>query len=204
MEGKFDTTFIPKRPLSGNPSGTVSSRRRSSLFSVIVMVVFVTVIVLTGLVFGYKFYLNKTIEHTKADLQSQLDDVDEATIENVAVISSRIVATQAILNQHEALTEFFKFLSASTVRPVRFTDFGYVTKGRDLEVTLHGTAQSFAAIAVQMDQFQSNSSLLVFKNPALSDINLDEKGNVTFSIKGTVDASAVSYRQVVTKQNQAQ
>ena len=196
MEPKFQSSFIPKGPVVSTSSGITTSRKvkEKSLLSFLATTIFTLSILLAAGMFGYGFYLKDSIDRMGVDLQNA-----RATIqpENIAVLTrfhDLITSTRELISRHQVPTALFEFLETSTSRLVRFNDFQYLVTEQELELSMKGEARSYAALAQQADVFYKSG---YFKDPVFSDLVLNERGDVLFAFRATVDQGLVSYSREV-------
>jgi hypothetical protein len=196
MEGKFQTSFIPKAGLT--PNGVGRPVHTTNFFTLIATVVFITSIALGLAVFGYKYYLDKNNTKLKSGLQTELAKFEPSLVAELSRLDNRIESTKDLLNNHIALSSFFSFLSEKTLKTVRFTNFRYAidTASNKITVTMDGQAQSFSAVALQADQFSDTENQHVIQEPLFSGLTLDEKGNIKFTFTGKVNPSELLYRNI--------
>lgn len=74
MEPKFQSSFIPKKPVVDSPKVFVPVEKERNIFSIIASIIFVITLLVAGGVFGYKYYLDKQI----ADADIALNEAREA------------------------------------------------------------------------------------------------------------------------------
>jgi hypothetical protein len=201
MEPKFQSSFIPKGPTASNVSSSGAPiRKTKSILGLIAMVAF-SLSVLGALgVLGYKFYLNYSIKAMAVELEAGKASIEEETVKEIMRLNNRILATGELIDQHLILTPLFNFLEASTLRSVRFSEFRYSAEGEQLKLMMKGEARGYSALALQAELFKRSKN---FINPVFSDLSLDERGNVTFSITTGVDQSFLSYGREVERLNAA-
>ena len=195
MEPKFQSSFIPKGPIatSGTATRTSMGSNRSFLGTLSVFV-FGLSLFLCLAVFGYEKYLGSRIGTMGQDLITAKATLQPDVITSLANLDARLVSTAQLLDKHTVLSPFFDFLEVSTLRNVRFTEFNFQDSDKGLLLTMRGQARGYAAVAQQANIFNKSPYL---KGPIFSDLDLDDKGNVTFSFKATVDPSIVSYKLLV-------
>ena len=193
MEPKFQSSFIPKGPLASSAKDPFSRQKTKerSLPAYLASIIFITSIVLALGMFGYKFYLKYRIDKMGVALEETRATLQPETIRELTRLDNRIISTKELVSKHRALTPLFEFLEISTSRTVRFNSFSYSTTDRGLELDMKGEARGYAALAFQADIFNKSK---YFKDPIFSNLNLNEKGSVTFSFKATVDPSLVLYK----------
>ncbi|MBX4195668.1 hypothetical protein KW796_01775 [Candidatus Parcubacteria bacterium] len=195
MEPKFQSSFIPKGPLA--TAGIVSriSRESSrSILGTLAVFIFTFAVLLSLGVFGYELYLNQNIKKMGVDLNSAHATLEPETITKISRLDSRIVSTGKLLDRHIVLSPLFTYLENSTLKTVRFNEFQYKATDKGLELSMRGQARGYAAVALQSEIFNKSP---YFKQPIFADLDLDDKGNVTFSFKAYVDPTLVSYKEEV-------
>ena len=128
------------------------------------------------------------LESTRAALQP------EAVTELIR-LNSRIVSTQSLIENHRIITPVFDFLEAATPQNVRYTEFNFNMTPAGLDLRLRGVAQSYAALAAAAEVYdRANSN---FRNPSFSNLQLDDEGNVVFSLQMEVEPALLSYTRMV-------
>lgn len=195
MEPKFQSSFIPKGPVSisaGMPSSKPA--RKGGLFGYIAITIFIISVVLAVAAFGYRFYIKGTINRMSEEIASKSDTLIPSSSKEFIRLNNRIQSTQTLINNHIVLSPLFDYLEASTVKSVRFNELTYNTTPSGVELILKGQASGYSAIALQSDIFNKGTS---FKNSDFSDLSLDERGNVAFTYKTMVDSSLISYQKQV-------
>ncbi len=195
MDLKFQTSFIPKRPVVA--TGMTPSRGREPLnfFSFIAMFIFIIALVASGAVFLYQRTLASSNDGKRAQIKAEIAAFDPALIEKLSMLKARIDGAGELLRSHLALTAFFGLLQNNTVATIRFKDFAFSSDKTDsLRVSMHGVARSFNDIVFQSDTILANSYI---KNALFSNFELDPSGNVEFLLTADIDPSLVSYTQVL-------
>ncbi|MDQ3014329.1 MAG: hypothetical protein M3Q73_00500 [bacterium] len=198
MEGKFQTSFIPKKNVAPQlPLG--KPVRTTNFFSLIVTVVFVTVILISIGVFGYNMYLDRTHKAVQEDLNAQLDALkaQNSDIIKLTRMDLRLKSTKALLDQHVALTELFQFLGDHTLSTVRYTGVRYNVIDGKINVILSGEAKSFASLALQSDELLKEENKKYVKGFTFSNYNLDPGGNVVFLLTATLDQDSLLYKDTI-------
>ncbi len=198
MEPKFQSSFIPKGPVVSTVASMPLGRKtkEKSLLAFLALIIFTTSILLALGMFGYKFYLKYRIDKMGADLEAAQVTLEPEVIRELTRLDNRIISTQELVAKHYTFSPLFEFLEVSTPRTVRFSDFRYSMTEQGLELSMRGEARGYAALALQADIFSKSQ---YFKDPIFSDLNLNERGDVGFSFKTTVDPSLVSYQREVEK-----
>lgn len=197
MEPKFQSSFIPKGPVSSGPQASSFSsapRKQRDFLTVIASFVFaLSIIAALGSV-GYKYFLKYRISQMGQELVDARAALQTETVDELIDASDRIVSTRELLKNHKVLSPLFDFLEQATPKTVRYTEFNYANTNKGLELRLKGEAKSYGALAAASDIFNRSQN---FSNPVFSDLTLDSKGNVTFSVTATVNPTFVSYESFV-------
>jgi hypothetical protein len=200
MEGKFQTSFIPKKTVSSQPGpgpGIAKPVRTTNFFNLIITIIFVTILILTGIVYGYQYYLKKEVTKVEDELTQKLDTLRRENVIELARFDSRLTSAKNLMAQHVAVTEFFTFLSKVTSQSVRFTTFRYSVADQKLTLSMSGEARGFAVLADQADEFAKTETQEYIKGATISNYTLDKSGNVNFSFNATVDPSKILYKDTV-------
>ncbi len=196
MEPKFQSSFIPKGPISSTIPSAPTGRKtqEKSLFSFLAWIIFNISVVLALGMFGYKFYLKYSIDQMGVDLENARATLQSEVINELTRLDNRITSSRELILAHQSLSPLFAFLEVSTPRTVRFNEFRYSVTPQGLELAMTGEARGYAALALQAEIFDKSP---YFKNSIFSDLMLNTKGDVTFSFKAIVDPSLVSYGREV-------
>ena len=203
MENKFQTSFIPKKPLISDQR--VHVKHGTSVFMFISVLIFIASV--AGAVFSVLWagVLTKSQENYKAELAKKEESFNTSLIENLKKANTKIDLSMKLLKNHLAVSEIFNIINRMTVEGVRFTsfDFSSPTKnGEDIKISLKGTGKNFPSIAFQSDvlgQPDRYGMNRVLKNPLISDLALDTTGNVTFLFTATVNPADISYTNTLTQ-----
>lgn len=194
MQPQFQSSFIPKGPVSSGPSLSgmnMPRRRQTDLFSLVASSLFILSLVLACGAFLYQLFLNYNISQMKGELESARAALEPETVNTLIRLNSRLVSTEALIKNHQIITPVFDFLEVSTPKTVRYTDFNFNTTTKGLELTIQGQAVSYAALAVAAETF--DKAVTYFANTVFSDLRLDDKGNVIFTLRTQVQPAALSY-----------
>ncbi len=194
MEPKFQSSFIPKGPLTTAGTATRISQGadRSVLGTIAVFVFGLSILASLG-IFGYEWYLRLDIKKMGQSLLDARTSLAPEVINKISNLDGRIVSTRELLDKHIVLSPLFDFLENSTLRTVRFSQFRYESAdSRGLTLSMQGQARGYAALAFQAQIFNATPYM---KNVMFSDLSLDEKGNVNFSFKADLDPSVISFRK---------
>ncbi len=198
METKYQTSFIPKKPVS------ISEQSQSggmSLFLLVSMIIFLISLGLAGYIFLEKNLLIKkitaniaTIEQNKGGLTS-----DSVTIESLVELNSRINVAKDLLDRHVAISPIFDFLQQATLKSVRFRNFSFSSLGKDasgvsrVSAQMSGIATSWETVASQADEFGKPDWKRIITEPKISNLSLNADGSVSFLFTTYVSPSFLLY-----------
>lgn len=190
MDKEFQTSFIPKKPLTEDK---VISERPVSIVTLLATVVFFATLVAGVGAYGYKVILTKQVKGMSESLDLAKNAFEPTLLADLQVLEKRINASQEILTNHIAVSPIFRSLQDLTLKSIRFTKFNYnLAKDGSIEVKMSGLSPNYnyITLALQSDVLAKNKYI---NNPVFSNLNLDEKGNVTFDLAFSVDSSFVRY-----------
>lgn len=190
MEPKIQSSFIPKRPISSREVPKRDGKAMSLVFF-LSLIVFLVASGISGALFGYSIFLEKSIESKGASLESARAAFAPAQIQTLQRLDRRLSVAKTLLDNHLSTTRLFSLLERTTLKSIRFDSFLY-TLLPDGQVSLRmaGAATSFASIALQSDIFRKEQAI---QSPIFSSLNLDQQGNAVFTFESLVDPKELSY-----------
>lgn len=197
MEPKFQSSFIPKGPVSSSPltpDTPFKKTHRKSLFGTIAALLFTLSVLAAGGLFGYKIFLDKQIEQMGSSLERAKETLQPEVIDKLVRLDNRILSTNKLVSSHRVIVPLFEFLEEATLQSVRFSEFSYMENPEGLEVLLKGEARGYAALALQSEAFNNSG---YFSEAVFSNLSLNQVGNVTFSFKAKITPSLLSYEREV-------
>lgn len=200
MEPKFQTSFIPKRPVVAS-SGSVPPpdiTREVNPLSVIANVVFVVMLFVSGALFGYKILLNNQIAEAGTNLESARETFQLDKIQEMIDANARLTASNNLLEEHIAVSGLISLIEELTVQKVRISELSYKKQGVLSDLSIKGEVSTYNALAVQSKVFSDNPSIT---NIRFFDFTPTETGSVTFSFTSKVSPEVVSYKKSL-EQNQ--
>jgi hypothetical protein len=190
MENSFQTSFIPKKPMTTVVSTT---RSTTSLVTVFFVLLLVGMGAAAGGLYFYKIYLTNQRGVLSQSLVKASDTFEQETISELELFDKRTTVSKQILSSHIILSPLFSLLGDLTVPAVQYTKFEHKTTDKGFAVSLSGTARDYKSIALQADAFNSAKGRS-FKNVVFSNLTKEAiTGNVIFDIQFTVDPSLLSY-----------
>ncbi len=195
METKFQTSFIPKQPVTQAP---VRSSGGNFLF-LIAFILFMVSVAVAGGAFLYNQLVDSNITKGNAQLDLNENALDPTTIQELTRLNDRMIAAKGLLQQHIAFSNFFGSLERATLRNVEYSSFAYTYGGGDkISISMKGTAgrgpvSSYETVALQAKEFTNPALRNVFRSPLLTDVGVDAAGNSSFSFSAALDPTLISY-----------
>mgnify|MGYP007080246224 CR=1 FL=1 len=170
-------------------------RRGGGLLYTLSLFVFITSILISGGVFGYQKYLEGKIKSMDGVLVEAREALQPELIKVLTKTNDRFIAAEQIISKHEIVSGFFNLLENLTLQSVSYSSLAYSTNEAGvIEITMKGFARSYAAVALQAQVFSESKFV---QDSIFSDLDLNDVGDVTFSLKAHVDPSAVSYETLI-------
>lgn len=190
MDNSFQTSFIPKKAMTGNGA----SKEPKSLFSSISLFLLIVILLAAGGVYLYKNYLIKQEEGLSVSLTKTRDTFEKDTLEELEMFNKKSLAATQILSKHLVLSPFFARLSEITIPSVQYKNFDYQAGTNAYTVSIKGIAKDYRSIAQQSDAFNTAKGRS-FKNVLFSDLTRDKNNNVTFSLSFDIEPDLLSYEK---------
>ncbi len=188
----IQTSFIPKKTLI--PKGFDSTGNDfASIFLIISIIIFIT----TGLAFGglyfWKIGLKKQVDQLEKDLVIQKENLQSETVlfEDLVRFDKKLQIASSLLDKHVTIRPFFKFLSESTLKTVRFRNlnFKFLDNGW-ADIKMNGEARSFNSIALQSKSFADTKKL---SDIVFSGLNIGRDNTVVFDFSAKLKDTYTSY-----------
>jgi hypothetical protein len=196
MEQNFQTSFIPKKPLTEE---RVVHSRPVSIFTIFSIIAFFTVIMVYGGLYFYQGTLVSKIGKMENDLKVIKNRFEPEKITQLQELDKRLNGANQILSNHIAVSPIFESLQNLTLKTIRFTKFTYtlgsVSGSENVDVKMSGQAVGYRSIALQSDLFNQHKKEII--DPVFSNLSLDNKGNVIFDLEFGVDPSLLNYKQLI-------
>lgn len=199
MEPKFQTSFIPKSPISTQKQDPIKKVGSFNIFSTIATLLFIATLLAGGALFVYKRIINKEILSLKADISDTRDAFQPETIKELIDFNKTVRSTNQLLQKHVAISSLFNTFQSLTIRPVRFTSFSYSELEGQIVVDIEMEGSSYSAFAQQSDIFSKQEFII---SPEFSDFELSEEGTISASFKSIIDPSILSYEKTLIPLNQ--
>jgi hypothetical protein len=163
---------------------------------VISMMLMVLSVVGAGVTFGYQAFLESARDKKAQELAAAEASISRAAIDEFLRLHNRLNATEALLDQHVALSQYLDVLESLTLKTVSFDSLGLqVTADRGATLEMDGTARSFNALAAQSAAFAAEKRI---KRAIFSDIKIGQTNLISFSLTAELDPSLVTWTGVPT------
>lgn len=186
MAEQFQTSFIPKKVVEQKGSHLSGS----GILLTVSVVLLVLSLLSAGGVLLYTKYLDGALASKKETLQKQKAEFAPELIRDMARLDRKLEIGKSLLEDHVSVTGVFELLQELTLKTVRFTNLTY-TQGKDgITLNLQGEGQSFTSVALQSDEFGESNFL---SEAIFSNFQLNERGNVNFTVTAIVDPKVVSF-----------
>ncbi len=195
MDPRFQTSFIPKKPIVAQSS--VRTPANINLFALIATVIFVTTLAVGGAAFFYERVLAKQIESDKASLERARGAFDPELIAQIVRFDTRIETARKLIEQHVSVGPLFQFVADITLPSVRFNNFEFsYLSPEEVEVSMTGQAKSYASVALQSDVLNDQKNLT---EVTVGDMDLGNAGDISFSVTGKVNPALLRYSSTLTQ-----
>jgi hypothetical protein len=190
MENSFQTSFIPKKPVTTN----VLRKQPKSLFSILSVFILVVIGLASAGLFLYKNYLVNQKEVLSTSLEKVSASFEKDTIDELELYDKRSSAAKQVLNGHIVLSPMLSLLGSLTIPSIQYTKFQHETTEKGFFVKISGLARDYRSIALQADVFNSTKGRS-FKNVVFSNLTTNKAGLVGFDLEFIVDPSLLSYEK---------
>jgi hypothetical protein len=206
METRFQTSFIPKKPVIST-IGAISTipkhHHGASLFMTMGTMLLILSLAFAAGVYAWKSYLVSAQATYKKDLATREQQFNIDLIEQLKGENVKIDLAQKLLNNHMAISQIFDIIGRLTTESVRFMSMDVSapkTASDGIKISLQGYGTSFSAVAFQSDvlnQLDQYGLRKIVRNPILSNPALGSNGAVSFGFVATVDPGSLSYERSV-------
>jgi hypothetical protein len=193
MQPNFQTSFIPKKPVSGETEKT-SVVRDTDIFTLAATITFIVTALLYGGLFLYRNIIDKQIVEAGKQLEDAKSAILPDKIKELLDANARITTASNLLEKHVVNSKMFVLLNELAVKKLKFNDLVFSSKTGVPTVRINGEVQTYNALAKQHEIFVNNEYI---KNPTFTNIGLGEGGSIKFQFTATLDSSLTSYKKSV-------
>jgi hypothetical protein len=190
MEPKFQTSFIPKTPITTSSSIT-RTPVSFTIVGILGTLLFTLALILSGLGFGYEYYLNKSITQATVSIAQSRSAFESEDNQSIIDISDQLASARVLLNGHIVVSPLFDLLQNTALPTITFTGLVFDRSNlKTVGISISGESQNYSSIA---EQAHILSETKYFKNISFSDMSLTDAGKVTFKYRAEVEPALVSY-----------
>lgn len=204
METKFQTSFIPRKPIPLNPGSLAPMVQRrhtesTGIFFMIGVFVFVASVLSIGGAFLWKQILISGQAKAEADLAERRDKFDLNQISLMKAQATKITLANQLLNNHVSVSKVFDVVSKLTAESVRFTSMDLSAPSgaaAPIQLTLVGYGKDFQSVAFQSDVLNNLETYhlrSVVKNAIVTEPILNHDGTVSFGFTAQIDPTGFLY-----------
>lgn len=203
METKFQTSFIPKKPLVSEKKA-IMVKGGTSILMIIATIIFLVSIASAVFSVVWANVLTKNQETYRQQLANMESRFPLADIEHLKKVNTKIDLGKKLLKNHLAVEEVFSILGQLTVEGVYFNSFTFSApenNSGDINISLSGVAKNLFAIAYQSDIFGDSSKYgknKILKNPVMSDVSESSTdGTIGFSFSASINPNDLLFEKLL-------
>ena len=199
METKFQTSFIPKKPITSSIQSEPESGHGVSLLMTIGMFIFIVSLLVAGGAYGLTLYLASQKTSYVKTLTTQMAQFQTDDLKRFKIMNTKIDLAKQLLSQHILTSYIFDDVGNLISDKVRFTsmDISAPDVGKPITIHITGYGLNYEVVAWQSDvlgmleQKGLRDVVLspVITNPAKNSTN----GTVSFDFTATINPSKISY-----------
>lgn len=204
METKFQTSFIPRKPVpvtpgSLGPQVQHHGRGLGSVYMTLAVLVFVASLLVVGGAYAWKQYLISDQAKLQTDLAQRQKDFNLDQIALMKAQSTKISMARQLLKNHLAVSNIFDIVGKLTAESVRFVTMDLTVPAGmpgPFQISMSGYGRNYSSVAFQSDvlsQLERYGLRNVVKNAIISNPALNPNGSVSFSFTAQVDPASFSY-----------
>ncbi len=194
MENQFTTTFIPKKPMVPEASGSGSapvSRPIGILSSLSLVLFFITIATGVG-VYLWEQYETKNLKTLSMSVQNVQKEFEPQLITQLQDLDKQLRNANILIKNHTVVSPIFDLLESSTLKQVQFSKFEYsIDEKSGVQVKISGIADGYQPIAQQADVLGASTFL---KNVIFSNFFLNPQGKVSFDLSFGVTPDFLSFQ----------
>lgn len=193
-------SFIPKNSLTHEDDAFGTSRPKSLVAALAVVIFAVTVGVYGGLLY-YKSLLAEEIQKQTVKIKTAQDKLTKSPdVEKAKVFNTRAELARQLLDSHLVVSPIFDFLSLNTITAIKYESFAFKREVGIDSLELKGEAPSYASLINQLDIIKKKQ--IEISGFEIRDIGLTKLGTVTFTLKLSFVPGYLSYTNDQRKSNE--
>lgn len=196
MDPKFKTSFIPKSPIVSSSVSNDQVYRPSSLslFSIIVITLFLASILASGFVFLSINRENSKIREITDELALAKQAFEPAVIEELLTVSNQIKSIKELMQKHISISNLFYLFQSITIQNTSFSSFVFDRSTKNITVRIGGEALSYGHASKQAQIFSETGFM---SNISYTNLKLNEDGTVSINMNTEVDTNSISYLETI-------
>ena len=205
METKFQTSFIPKKPLTqpGSSSSSASPSIEHQTTSVVLMVgvfVFILSALAAGGAYGWQVFLNSQQNEYKKNLDDLKSNVNLQLIVELKKEATKIDLASDLLNNHVAFSQIFGVISTFTASNIRFTGLDLqapADRSKGVKLTLNGYSPDYDSLAFQSDELGHLEALgikNIILNPIIQNPVQNANSTISFDLSADIEPTSMLYK----------
>ncbi len=193
MDPKFQTSFIPKKPIViGGLSATLPKDDSVGLFYIVSVILFIVTLFSMAGLYGYKIIVSKQLQQAETELNAAREAFDPNAVQDLISTSRRISFADQLLSKHVATSRILDLLGSLTIKKFKFNTLSYKNDEGGSKVTAEVESLSYSMFGQQALLFQANSNL---KDPVFSDFDITDKGTIKARFSSLIDPNLISYKK---------
>ncbi|MHB1316852.1 MAG: hypothetical protein ACYCZW_03280 [Minisyncoccota bacterium] len=191
MEPKFQTSFIPRTPISTSNASASKVGSEINIVSTIANSIFVLSLLASGAVFGYTKYIQSQVSKYQIKIVEAKSLFESEDNDKILVASNQIKTIKSLLQSHVVVSPLFYLLEKQVLPTVKLMSFGFTKNANGVAtVIIDGEGQSYVALAQQFKIFSNDP---YFKNIKFTDLGLTDSGTVKVKISADIDKEVLMY-----------
>lgn len=205
---KSQSSFIPESDSLTSPEGGGRRPRGGNALVLISLGLLIVTVLAAGGLFVYKNSLSTTLADRQQELQDRRSAFDPALIDELDKTATRVETAQSLVDNHLAFTPIFSIIESASLTSVQFSsmEVAYNDVGGNnpansdsqpsggVTVNLTGTGPGYATIALQSSELADHDKI---QDPILSGFELNDEGDVEFSVEFMVPEEEVLYKNTI-------
>ncbi|MFZ2523456.1 MAG: hypothetical protein WAW92_03660 [Minisyncoccia bacterium] len=201
MEPKFQSSFIPKKPVVDSPRMAGPVEKNVNIFSAVATLLFLLTIMASAGLFGYLKYIENQISSSDKQLTDVRSAFQESRIQELIDASIKLNAIKTLLEQHVVASQILVLLQNETLKNVRFDNLIYSNTEGKPYITLDSESLSYNAIANQRNVFTESGFLA---NVEFSNFVLTDSGSIKSRMKANILPRLISYKEYINSNSDTQ
>lgn len=121
------------------------------------LVFLISLLIYTGLTFGYKPFLKSSVESLESEIESFSAQLSSEQKENFVNFYSQLTNLQRLLKGHAGVARFFSLLESLTGEEVSYS--GFSLSLQEKTVSLEGVASSYEALVGQLTLYEASPEI---------------------------------------------